>query len=109
MLDLTVKMFHQIIGHPRSNHLREILQKHHYHPQLQCTVDQFKCEHCQRHKLSGKGYGLLQECKLRVAPWTWTEVAVDFTGLWNPQVYGNPVESNALTCINTASNLVELI
>ena len=57
--------------------------------------------------LSGKGYGLLPECELRVAPWT--EVAVDLIGPWKLQVHGKPVEFNALTCIDTASDLVELI
>ena len=107
MLDKTVSWFHQIMGHPGSKRLRETLQKRYYHPQLRRTVDKYQCEHCQKHKLSGKGYGLLPERKLRVAPWT--EVAVDLIGPWKLQVHGKPVEFNALTCIDTASNLVELI
>ena len=49
----------------------------------------------------------MPERELRVAPWT--EVAVDLIGPWKLQVDGKPVEFNALTCIDTASNLVELI
>jgi len=107
MLDKTISWFHQIMGHPGSKRLRETLQKRYYHPQLRRTVDKYQCEHCQKHKLSGKGYGLLPERELRVAPWT--EVAVDLIGPWKLQVHGKPVEFNALTCIDTASNLVELI
>ena len=69
--------------------------------------DKYKCEHCQKHKLSGRGYGLLPEREMRVAPWT--EVAVDLIGPWKVKVSGCVVEFNALTCIDTASNLVELI
>ncbi len=107
MLDKTVSWFHQIMGHPGSKHLRETIQKRYYHPQLRRTIDSFHCEHCQRHKLSGKGYGLLPERELCVAPWT--EVAVDLIGPWQLQVHGKTVEFNALTFIDTASNLVELI
>ena len=49
----------------------------------------------------------MPERELRVAPWT--EVAVDLIGPWKIQVHGKPVEFNALTCIDTALNLVELI
>ena len=49
----------------------------------------------------------MPERKLRVAPWT--EVAVDLIGPWQLQVHDKTVEFNALTCIDTASNLVELI
>ena len=49
----------------------------------------------------------MPERKLRVAPWT--EVAVDLIGPWTLQVHGKLVKFNALTKIDTASNLVELI
>jgi len=60
-----------------------------------------------KHKLPGKGYGLLPERELRVA--SWTDVAVDLIRPWKLQVHGKAVEFNALTYIYTASNLVELI
>jgi hypothetical protein len=37
------------------------------------------------------------------------EVAVDLIGPWTAKVNGRQVEFNALMCIDTASNLVELI
>ena len=65
MLLPTVDWFHQVLGHPVEKRLRETLQQRYYHPQSRHTVDRYKCEHCQRHKLSGKGYGLLpgKECE----------------------------------------------
>jgi hypothetical protein len=59
------------------------------------------------HKLSGHGYGLLPECEVRVAPWE--EVAIDLIGPWTVKDNGRKVEFNALTYIDTASNLVELV
>ena len=70
--------FHQVLGHPGGECLRKTLQQRYYHPQLQRIVDRYRCKHCQRHKLSGKGYGLLPEREMRIAPWT--EVAVDLIG-----------------------------
>ena len=64
MLEETVKWFHQVMGHPREKRLRETLQQRYHHSKLRYTIDNFKCEHCQRHKLSGKGYGLLPEREL---------------------------------------------
>jgi hypothetical protein len=107
MLEETVKWFHQVMGHPGEKRLRETLQQRYYHSKLRYTIDKFKCEHCQRHKLSGKGYGLLPEREMRIAPWE--EVAIDLIGPWTVKVNNRKVEFNALTCIDTASNLVELI
>ena len=57
--------------------------------------------------MPGRGFGLLPERELRIAPWE--EVAIDLIGPWKVKVRGKQVEFNALTCIDTASNLVELI
>jgi hypothetical protein len=66
-----------------------------------------KCKDCQKYKLTGRGYGLLPKREVRIAPWE--EVAIDLIGPWKVKVNGQQVEFNALTCIDTASNLVELI
>jgi hypothetical protein len=44
---------------------------------------------------------------VRIAPWE--EVATNLIGPWKVKVDGQQVEFNALNCIDTASNLVELI
>ena len=95
------------MGHPGQTRLNKTLRQQYHHHKLQYHIKQFKCKHCQRHKLPGKGYGLLPERELRIAPWE--EVAVDLVVPWYIKVYGREVKFNALTCIDTASNLVELI
>ncbi len=44
---------------------------------------------------------------MQISPWE--EVAIDLIDPWTIKVNGRQVEFNALTCIDTASNLVELI
>jgi hypothetical protein len=39
----------------------------------------------------------------------WYEVAVDLIGPWTLQVHGQEIEFWALTCIDTVSNLVEVV
>jgi hypothetical protein len=65
-----------------------------------------KCKDCQKHKLEGRGYGLLPKQELWIAPWE--EVAIDLIGPWKVKVIGGQVEFNALTYIDTASNLVKI-
>ena len=70
-------------------------------------IDKLRCKDCQKYKLAGRGYGLLPEREVRIAPWE--EVAIDLIGPWKVKVNGRQVEFNALPCIDTALNLVELI
>ena len=107
MLNETVKWCHQVMGHPGKKLLRKTLQQRYYHSKLQYTIDKFRCEHCQRHKLSGKRYGLLPEREMQIAPWE--EVTINLIGPWTVKVNNQKVEFNLQTCIDTASNLVELI
>ncbi len=44
---------------------------------------------------------------MRIAPWE--EVPIDLIGPWKVKVNGLQVDLNALTCIDMALNLVELI
>jgi hypothetical protein len=39
----------------------------------------------------------------------WEEVAINLIGPWKVKVNGQHIKFNALTCIDTALNLVELI
>ncbi|KAL7501792.1 hypothetical protein ACHAXN_000106 [Cyclotella atomus] len=57
-------------------------------------------DECQRHKLAGKGYGLLPGRQVRVPPWE--EVAIDLISPWKVKVNDHVCEFNALTCIDTA-------
>jgi hypothetical protein len=103
----TVKWFHQVMGHPGEKGLQDTLNQRYYHPRLCYHIDKLKCKDCQKHKLSGHGYGLLLEREVRIAPWE--EVAINLIGPWKDKVNGQQDEFNSLTCIDMASNLVELI
>jgi hypothetical protein len=84
-----------------------MLNQRYYHPRLCYHIEKLKCKDCQKHKLEGHSYGLLPEREVRIAPWE--EVAIDLIGPWKVKVNGPQVEFNALTCIDTTSNLVKLI
>ena len=95
------------MGHPGQDRLRDTLKQHYYHPTLRRHIDNLKCQDCQRYKIPGRGFGLLPEREVRIAPWE--EVTLDLIGPWTIKVNGRQVEFNAVTCIDTASNLVKLI
>ena len=109
MLDETVKWFHIVTGHPGAKRLHLTLSAKYYNPRLRSKVDKYtrNCPDCQRHKLDGKGYGLLPEREVRSVPFE--EVAVDLIGPWTLQIRGKPYTFSALTVIDTVTALVELI
>ena len=107
MLKSTVKWYHIVTGHPGSKKLRLTLQQRYHHPELRRYIDKYNCPVCQKHKLDGKGYGLLPMRDLKEQPFE--EVAVDLIGPWLVQVRGKPCEFNALTAIDTVTNLVEIV
>jgi hypothetical protein len=67
-----------------------------------------KCKDCQKYKLAGCGYGPLPKQEVRIST-PWEEVAINLIGAWKVKVNGRQVEFNALTCIDTASNLIKLV
>jgi hypothetical protein len=107
LIGSTVKWYHQVTGHPGSKRLYEQIKQRYHHRDLRRYIDNFNCDYCQRNKLDGKGYGLLPEREVRSIPFE--ECAVDLIGPWVVQVHGNPYEFDALTVIDTVTNLVELI
>jgi hypothetical protein len=95
------------MGHPGEKRLREMLNQGSHHPKLCYHINRLKCKDYQRYKLAGCGYSLLPKRKVQIAPWE--EVTIDVIGPLKVKVNGQQVEFNALTCIDTASNLVKLI
>ncbi len=57
--------------------------------------------------MDGKGYGFLPECKVRSIPFE--ECATDLIGPWTVQVRGSLYKFEALSVIDTVTNLVKLI
>ncbi len=89
----TVKWFHQVMGHPGENRLREILNQHYHHPKLCYHIYKLKCKDCkdcQKYKLAGRGYGLLLKQEVQIAPWE--EVAINLIGPWKVKVNGQQVK-----------------
>ena len=70
----TVEWFHQVMGHPGEKRLQETLNQRNYHPRLRYHIEKLKCKDWQKHKLEGRGYGLLPKQEVRIAPWE--EVAI---------------------------------
>ncbi len=102
-----VKWFHQVMGHPGERRLSKTLNQCYNHPRLCYHMQKLKYKDCQKHKLEGCGNGLLPTQEVWIA--TWEEVAINLSGPWRVKVNGQQVEFMALTCIDTASNLVKLI
>ena len=78
MLKSTIKWYHLVTGHPGSKRLELTLRHKYYHPDIRRSIEKFHCPHCQKHKLDGKGYGLLPEREIRSE--TFEGVAVDLIG-----------------------------
>jgi hypothetical protein len=90
MLQPTIKWYHEMLGHPGSKRLCLSLQARYYHPQLRSFVDKYTCETCKKYKLDGRGYGLLNERDVNVAPWD--EVAIDLIGRWTIEINNQKYE-----------------
>ena len=87
----TVEWFHLVMGHPGTKCLQDFLNSCYYNDKIRAAIDNHKCEHCLRHKLSGPGYGLLSERDVQVAPFE--EIAVNYIGPW--QVSKSTVDSSS--------------
>jgi len=107
LIEPTIQWYHQVTGHPGSRRLYEHIRQRYYNQDMRKHIDRFNCDYCQKNKLEGRGYGLLPEREVRSIPFE--ECAVDLIGPWTIQVRGNPYEFNALTAIDTVTNLVELV
>jgi len=66
-----------------------------------------KCDDCQRHKAAQRGYGHTAAREALMPPWR--EVAVDLIGPWELSIGGHVMSFQALTIIDTVTNLVELV
>ncbi len=57
------------MGHPGEKRLQDTLNQHYHHPKLRYHIEKLQCKDCQKYKLAGRGYGLLLEREVRIAPW----------------------------------------
>jgi hypothetical protein len=103
----TIKWYHQFTGHPGIKKLYGQLQQRYYHRDLRQMVDNLNCDFCQRNKKDGKGCGFLPEHEVQSIPFE--GCAMDLIGPWKVQVHGKPYQFEALTVMDTVTNLVELV
>ena len=61
-----------------SKKLQPSLEARYHHPKMRMYIDNYACSVCQKHKLDGKGYGLLPMWDSKEQPFE--EVAVDLIG-----------------------------
>ncbi len=102
-----IRWYHQVTGPPGNKKLYQHIHQQYYICDLRRLVDNFKCNYHQRSKLDGKGYGFLPEQEVRSLPFE--ECATDLIGPRTIQVCGKPYKFEALTVIDTLTNLIEFI
>ena len=98
-----------VSSHIGITRLYNTITTHLYHPALKDKIECFvlTCKICQKTKLPGPGYGHLPPRNALSTPWL--EVAVDLIGPWSIKVNSQELVFHALTCINTVTNLAEVI
>ncbi len=101
-----IKWFHTILAHPGLKCSRMTLQAHYYHLDIWQQVDKFHCDYFQHVKNPCKGMGWIPEHNLTNT--LWYKVVVDLIGPWSAKTENFNSEFYTLTCIDTATNLVEL-
>ena len=109
LIDHMIEWYHVILNHVGITRLQQTMALHFYHREMRTRVERLVtvCEACQRHKLSGRGYGELPPREAQIAPWQ--QIAVDLIGPWKIRVNENLLTFRALTIIDTVTNLPELI
>ncbi|MGH7954720.1 MAG: integrase zinc binding domain-containing protein [Gloeomargaritales cyanobacterium] len=95
-------------GHIGSSKLLATVSSHFYFPGISTFIEEYcrTCRPCQENK-STRGYGHLPAKDAESVPWT--EICVDLIGPWPINIHGRQVKFHALTCIDPATNFVELL
>ena len=109
LLDPIILWYHKILSHIGMTRLYNTISVHFYHTTLKRRIESIiqSCDVCQRTKLSGPGYGQLPPRDALITPWF--EVAVDLIGPWNVTISSRVFTFQALTCIDTVTNLAGVI
>jgi len=110
MLPKLVTWYHTASAHVEGmTRLYETLSQHFFHPNLLREVRKqvSSCDICQRLKRASRQYRSLASRDVVVLPWH--EVQTDCIGPWSIPLRGNRhVDIQALTTIDTATNLLEI-
>ncbi|MGH7974240.1 MAG: RNase H-like domain-containing protein, partial [bacterium] len=103
-----VEWYHIMCGHIGASKLLATVSSHFHFPGIAAFIEDFcrTCQPCQVNK-KVKGCGYLPAKDAESVPWM--EVCVDLIGPWPINIRNQPVVFHALTCIDPATNLTELI
>jgi len=104
-----VRWYHLSLGHIGQNRLFDTMNQHLYHPDMRTVVEDIvtKCDACQRRKAVLRGHG--ENAPREALTHPWREVAVDLIGPWELTIDGREITFQALTIIDTVTNLTEII
>ena len=109
LLDSIINWYHQILSHIGMTRLYNTILVHFYHKTLKNRIETFiqLCDTCQYNKLPGIGYGHLPPHNALIAPWF--EVAIYLVVPWQVTIDSQVLSFQALTCIDTVTDLAEVI
>jgi len=109
LLDDAILWYHLALGHAGQARLFDTMALHLYNPTMRNRIEHIvsRCDTCQRSKQPMRGHGETAPREAITHPWR--EVAVDLIGPWQVNIGGYEVPFTALTIIDTATNLVELV
>lgn len=108
--EATIRWYHSILGHAGQDRMYKTLSRVLYIPGIKDIIKSFveSCDHCQRFKNNGQGYGFLPLRDDLPAPFH--TIALDHVGPWTVEVpdYGK-LQFSALTIIDIATTLCEIV
>eukprot|EP00977_Amphora_coffeiformis_P006986 scaffold1513_cov100-Amphora_coffeaeformis.AAC.35 len=109
LVDPTINWYHVVLGHCGVTRLIKSLSAHVWFPNMKSRVETLveACNHCQRYKFAGPGYGHLPPRNDVASPWE--EVAVDLIGPWTINLPEGNLSLRALTMIDTTTTLTECV
>ena len=107
LLEQLIIWYHIILSHPGTTRLFQTIHTNFYHPKLYKSITNItqNCVTCQTYKNTLRGYGHLPTKEITFKPWF--NVAVDLIGPWNIKVGQQLFTLDALTMIDTDTNLTE--
>ena len=107
LLQTFVIWYHLLLNHPGATRLFQTIHSNFYHPNLYniTTYITQRCDACQMFKNYSRGYGHLPPKQITMQPWN--NVAVDLIGPWSINIGIQSFSLDALTIIDTDTNLTE--
>jgi transposase InsO family protein len=109
LINDTIRWYHSIMSHVGSSRLYDSLRSLVWFAGMRRRIDAHvhSCDACQRFKDQGRGQGALPPRNDTSIPFE--EVAADLIGPWSIDINGQTLQIQALTIVDTATTLAEVI